>query len=600
MAFINKDFISDLTNQINIVDLISNRVTLKKSGRNYTACCPFHSEKTPSFVVSFEKQMYKCFSCQKAGGAIEFVMSFDNIDFKNAVETIANESGISVIYDEQTKKVNPKIPNYRDLMQKVCDFYIQKLKNKPNKAVSYCNKRAIKGITAKTFALGFAPKNVSLFEHFKDDPKDIKDLETMGLIKTNDNSYYDFFRDRLMFPIYDIRANVIAFGGRAFYKNAKAKYLNSPETPIFSKSNELYGLYQCRKYSRKIDYILVVEGYTDVLSLHQAGITEVVATLGTAITTKHLKVLSNTTNNIIFCFDGDKAGKSAAWRALQNILPEIKAKLVVKFLFLPDGQDPDSLIKQESAQAFKERIEKSYNLSEFLFNHIKDEKDIEFDTIEGKTLFLEKACELISTINYQTYKTQLIKGLALETGQNVDEIKTILNQQSKPNKLPSFAIEPNLENSYLPEDMPDIFINDEPQQVQVKPPPFNKSIAKMITLLLNHPILADDNTEKRLRNIKQSDTLLEMIRSAQINKDISKQELLRPFKNKLFYNELKNLTTLTPYLNQEQATQEFLSILSSIEKRVKQENINKQLSANSTEEQQQKIIEDIKKSKLKD
>jgi len=373
MPFIDRDFINDLSQRVDIVDLINRRVPLKKAGKDYKACCPFHNEKTPSFTVVPNKQIYHCFGCGESGSALDFVMKFDHLDFKEAVETVASESGISVVYDQKAKPVDARIKRYRDLMQKVNEFYQYQLRHSPakGKVTSYAKKREISGEIAVRFDLGFAPPGWSnLFDHFKQDENTIQDLEKMGLLvakKDKEGEYYDRFRDRLMFPIHNARGDVIAFGGRVLSSEDSPKYLNSPETPLFSKSNELYGLHHCRKYSRSIDYVLVVEGYMDVVALHQGGITRTVATLGTATTPQHLQILSRTTNIIVFCFDGDRAGRAAAWKALQIALPVIKAGLVIKFLFLPDGEDPDTLVKKESTKAFEARIKNAHTLSKFLF-----------------------------------------------------------------------------------------------------------------------------------------------------------------------------------------------------------------------------------------
>lgn len=499
MPFVNADFKDDLPNRVDIVDIINRRVPLKKAGKDYKACCPFHHEKTPSFSVSVEKQMYKCFGCGEGGGVINFVMKFDNLGLVEAIETIAGESGISVVYDKNAKPVDSRLARYRDLMQRVGQFYIQQLKQSPakNKAVNYAKNRGISGEIAKCFELGFAPPSSNLLSEFEQDDQNIADLKAMGLIADDQyrsGQYYDFFKDRLMFPIHNAKGNIIAFGGRAFDNNAKAKYLNSPETPIFSKSKELYGLYHARKYSRSIDYILVVEGYMDVVALHQAGISQVVAALGTATTIEHLNILSRTTSVIIFCFDGDEAGKKAAWRALNITLPVIKAGMIVKFLFLPDGEDPDTLVKKESSKAFVERIENAQPLSQFLFSHIKAEVD--FGTIEGKTLFLEKASTLLGKINYETYQQQLLEGLAGEVRQSVEQVKSILERQDVLIQTNTFDIPKIFEEPPMAD-----FYGDENHQAPTPAKSNNSLIYQMIGLLLNQPSMVDETIELRVKKL---------------------------------------------------------------------------------------------------
>ena len=370
MPYISQSFIDELPNQVDIVDLINKRVPLKKSGSDYRAPCPFHGGKNSNFAVNAHKQFYHCFKCGESGGAISFIQKFDNLNFVEAIETIASECGLAIEYDSNSKPVDPRFERYRLLSQKVGEFYTAQLRNSPakDKAVQYAKARVISGAIAKRFELGFAtPSNKDLLVHCENNEQEVTDLKTLGLVKEGQYGDYDFFRDRLMFPIHNTKGNIIAFGGRAFENDAKAKYLNSSESVIFSKSKELYGLHHARKYSRSMDYMLVVEGYMDVVALHQAGITKVVATLGTATSPEHLKILIRTSNVIVFCFDGDDAGRAAAWKALKITLSVIKAGATFKFLFLPDGEDPDSLVKKESAKAFEERISKAQPLSQFLF-----------------------------------------------------------------------------------------------------------------------------------------------------------------------------------------------------------------------------------------
>ena len=608
MPFIDRDFINDLSQRVDIVDLINRRVPLKKGGKDYKACCPFHNEKTPSFTVVPGKQMYHCFGCGESGGAIDFVMKFDHLDFKEAVETVASESGISVVYDQNAKPVDARIQRYSDLMQKASEFYHSQLKNSiaKNKVVNYAKQRGITGEIAKRFDLGFAPPGWSnLFDNFKSNLDTIADLEKMGLLvakQGKQGEYYDRFRDRLMFPIHNSKGNVIAFGGRVLSSDDQPKYLNSPETPIFSKSKELYGLYHCRKYSRSIDYVLVVEGYMDVVALHQGGITSCVATLGTATTDQHLQILSRTTSTIIFCFDGDRAGREAAWKALQITLPVIKAGLVVKFLFLPDGEDPDTLVKKESLKSFERRIENAHTLSKFLFEHIKAEVD--FNTIEGKTIFLEKASVLIKQVNYDIYKQQLIEGVAQVVNQSIDQVKSVFEQQDpQPTNSPfDYASVQDQEEPPIP-DFSDFDQPVEPKvehNVKASVSGAKVLMSKMISLIINYPALADATVEARVRVINNSDVLLDLVRSAQINENISMQDLIQPFKGKTsIYNRLKQLCTLEPHLSEKQAKDEFLGSLLALEKQQDGAQTKTAIHSANTIEEQQRIMEEIQKSKNK-
>lgn len=607
MPYISQNFINDLPNQVDIVDLISRRITLKKSGNSYRAPCPFHGGKNPNLSVNSHEQFYHCFKCGEGGGAISFVQKYDNLGLVEAVETIANEFGLTIEYDENSKPINPKFEHYRDLSQKVGDFYKQQLKTSPAKAkaVNYAKNRGISGEIAKRFELGFATlSNNDLLLNFENSKQFIIDLKTLGLVKTGEYGDYDFFRDRLMFPIHNSKGSVIAFGGRAFDDKAKAKYLNSQESPIFSKSRELYGLYHARKYSRKMDYILVVEGYMDVVALHQSGITKVVATLGTATTTQHLQTLARTTNTIVFCFDGDDAGRSAAWKALKIALPIVKSGLLIKFLFLPDGEDPDTLVKKESTKAFEQRIDKAITLSKFLFDHVKAQVD--FDTIEGKTLFLEKALTLVALVTYETYQEQLLEGLAQIVGQSIDRVKDIFVKQVQkvqtqaqqtpvltPPDIGDENITPNFANNdeHYHESNPIPQKNDSPKVL----------MGRMIKLLLNYPSLADETgiAEERIRNIENSDVLLKLVRESELEDEITKEGLINLFKFKLgIKKRLEELSVLEPYLSETQAKEEFLSILTKIEKRQIATKVKQKIASANTEQEQRQVMEDIQKNKF--
>ncbi|MDC9715211.1 MAG: DNA primase [Gammaproteobacteria bacterium] len=598
MPYISQNFINDLPNQIDIVDLIGKRLTLKKMGSGYRAPCPFHGGKNPNFAVNSHEQFYHCFKCGESGGAISFMQKYENLSFPEAVEMIANEFGLVIEYDSNSKPVDPKLERYRELSQKVSDFYVQQLKSSPakEKAVTYAKDRGISGEIAKRFALGFAPpSNKDLLLAFEQSEQAVLDLKTLGLIKTGEYGDYDFFRDRLMFPIHNSKGSVIAFGGRAFDSKAKAKYLNSQESPIFFKSKELYGLYHARKYSRSMDYILVVEGYMDVVALHQSDITKVVATLGTATTEQHLQTLARTTNNIVFCFDGDEAGRAAAWKALKIALPIIKSGLQIKFLFLPDDEDPDTLVKKESTQAFEARISNAYPLSKFLFKHIQAEVD--FDTIEGKTLFLEEVTVLIALVTHDVYQQQLLEGVAQIVGQSVEQVMAVFTQQTeKIQETPQVPVDMGYEPS-MPDFADEYFVpNTKPQE--------NNSVkvlmGRMISLLLNYPSLADDTVEVRVRNIEKSQVLLDLVHSAQMDEAISQESLIKPFKSKLgVYQRLQKLCILEPFLSENQARDEFLSALNNAEKRQEIIKVKYSIASAKTLEDQQKVMEGIAKNKAK-
>jgi len=587
VPYIDKDFINDLSSRIDIVEIINKRVSLKKAGKDYKACCPFHNEKTPSFTVAPDKQIFHCFGCGESGSAIDFVIKHDHLDFVEAIETIANEAGLQVIYEKNSDSTYSKTQEYFEIMKEVSDFYSLQIRSKKYLPIisSYAKKRGLSGDVAKKFEIGYSsPEWDLLFEKFKDDEKSIARLVEMGLLikREKKEGYYDRFRGRLMFPIHNFKGQVIAFGGRSIDEESQPKYLNSPETPLFSKSKELYGLYHARKYSRSIDNIIVVEGYMDVVSLHQHGVTNAVASLGTATTPQHIDILSKTSNNIVFCFDGDIAGKNAAWKALNIALPKIKAGLIIRFMFLPDGEDPDSIIRKESKAAFLKRVDNSITLSQFLFEHIKD--TIDFNTIEGKTQFLEKAFDLIKTIEYDVYAKQILEGVANQVSQDVSKTEEMFRDFKVKNPI---IFQPS-------ESMTVIEKKSHPSNDSYK-----KLMGRMIQLVLNYPSIVTDNVEERVRGINNSSVLTDIIRSALLVENLTRDELIRPFKNQeQIFQRLQYLSKdLNPYLNEKQARNELLAAIDKCEKIQAKGQRSSFIRKKLEIEEQERIAEEIKKSK---
>ena len=601
MPFIDRDFINDLPNRVDIVGLINKRVALKKAGKDYKACCPFHEEKTPSFTVVPTKQIYHCFGCGESGGIIDFVMKYDHLSFVEAIETVAGESGISVVYDQTAKPVDKRFKRYNQIMSELNDFYQNQLKSssEKNKVVSYAKKRGISGSIAKRFELGFAPPGwTNLFDQYSMNEDSVQDLLSMGMIvpkKDKKDDYYDRFRNRLMFPIHNAKGSVIGFGGRVLSSQDNPKYLNSPETPLFSKSKELYGLYHCRKYSRKIDSILVVEGYMDVIALHQHGITNVVATLGTATTPAHLQVLSRSAETIVFCFDGDKAGRDAAWKALKTSLPSITSGLVIKFLILPQGEDPDTLINKESSKAFNSRIEGAQTLSSFLIEHIKSK--VPFDTIEGKTLFLEKSASLINLVNYSIYRQQLIEGIANAIGQNIIQVEKAVEQSKSQNNQFS-STNKSQQNKLNPGLVKKTTIANSHSSVK-------NLMSRMISCVINYPSIVNDPEttsviEERARNLPKSEVLVELIRHAQVESDLSKEALLLPYKAKeRVYLRLQELSSMEPFLSEFEAKEEFGYALTAAEKYYERKSTKASILSAKTHDEEKAVMQSIMKSKLK-
>ncbi len=384
-GLIAQGFIDDLLNRTDIVEVVSSRVQLKKSGKNYTACCPFHQEKTPSFSVNHEKQFYYCFGCGAGGNALGFIMDHDHLDFPAAIEELAKRAGVEVEREASNTPQKPRqavdSPLYA-LLAAASDYYRNALKSHPQRdaAVNYLKKRGVSGVIARDFALGFAPPGWdNLSKHLGGDSLQQKALIEAGLLVENAENQrrYDRFRDRIIFPIHDSRGRIIGFGGRVLGDD-KPKYLNSPETPVFHKGQELYGLYEARKYNRQLNEIIVVEGYMDVIALAQQGLRNAVATLGTATSEEHIKRLFRVVPSILFCFDGDNAGRKAAWRALEATLSNLKDGQQARFLFVPDGEDPDSLIRSEGLEAFQARIaQQAVPLTEYFFTHLAAEVNLE-------------------------------------------------------------------------------------------------------------------------------------------------------------------------------------------------------------------------------
>lgn len=380
---IPQPFIDELLNRCDIVELIDSHIPLKKRGNSYLACCPFHNEKTPSFNVMAKKQFYHCFGCGVSGNAISFHMQYLNQNFIEAVEALAARVGMQVPSEKKNEPTEQALSLYQTL-EKVNHFYQNNLKNNVT-AINYLKNRGLNGLIAKKYQLGYAPSGWHILE--KNLTTYHNELIASGmLIRKDDGGTYDRYRHRIMFPIHDRRGRIIGFGGRSIDPDQQPKYLNSPETAIFQKGHELYGLYQAIQTEKKPPFIVVVEGYLDVISLAQYGVPNVVAALGTAISSYHIQLLSKYTRNIVFCFDGDRAGQEAAWRALENSLPHLHDDLEVKFALLPDGHDPDSFIRKEGQESFLNYVNQSNSLSEFFIK--KMSHGINLQQLAGKNQFM--------------------------------------------------------------------------------------------------------------------------------------------------------------------------------------------------------------------
>ena len=426
---IPQSFIDELIARIDIVELVGSRVQLKRAGREWKACCPFHAEKTPSFWVSPDKQFYHCFGCGAHGTALGFLMEHDKLPFPDAVEELASRLGLEAPREDDGRgtRTRPGDDAY-ELLAQASQFYRDALRES-TRAKNYLAGRGITQETCVKFAIGYAPDAWdTVLKRFGGSPERERLLAEAGLVVersgAGETGYYDRFRDRVMFPIRDARGRVIAFGGRII-DEGEPKYLNSPETPLFHKGRELYGLYEARQALRKIERLLVVEGYVDVARLAQAGIAYAVATLGTATTPEHLNRLFRVTSEIVFCFDGDRAGRTAAWRALENALEHARDGRQLKFLFLPEGHDPDTLVGEEGAAAFEARLSSALPLSEFLVTQLATQADLA--SVDGRARLAELVRPLLARVPAGVYHELLLERLAQEVRMPAGRLAELLN-----------------------------------------------------------------------------------------------------------------------------------------------------------------------------
>lgn len=524
---ITKNFIHNLLERVDIVEIVSSRVNLRKAGsNNFQALCPFHNEKSPSFTVSQRKQFYHCFGCGAHGNVINFLMEFEKLNFVEAIGMLAGHAGVEIpritdLHQSSQLHLQTQLADAYALLENVSVFYQQQLV-KFQAAIDYLKRRGLGSDICYRFKLGYAPAAWdNLVRLHTNNPRLKQQLLAVGMllkkegnfeatrvinvsssngsgdgssseakhIMNSNTVYYARFRDRLMFPICDRRGRIIGFGGRTLGED-KPKYLNSPETLLFHKGNELYGLYEARQSNRSFAYIIVVEGYMDVISLAQHEITNVVATLGTAITFKQTQLLLQNCQCIIFCFDGDAAGKSAAWRALENVLPLMRAGVEIKFLFLPEKEDPDSMIRQEGRAAFIQRLTTAaIPLSSFLFQRLSE--GINLNTLDGKAKLIQAMLTLLSKMANGVFKQLLLNKLAEVTKTDVDTILGMgrvaaVNSQFSVSSMSQLATSANIRGDYSP------LLN--PLQMA-------------IGLLLNYPELVDSIRECDLEIITALDTL---------------------------------------------------------------------------------------------
>ncbi|MCG7561915.1 DNA primase [Pseudoalteromonas sp. McH1-42] len=538
---IPRQFIDDLLARTDIVELIDNRIGLKKAGKDYQACCPFHNEKTPSFTVSRDKQFYHCFGCGANGNAISFLMEYDKLEFVDAIEELAGQFSLEIPREQglggPQRSFEEKKSDY-DLMQQTARYYQQQLNQhqKSAEVKAYVTGRGLSQQTIDKFQIGFAPPEWDqLIRTLARNPAQRQQLVELKLAtEKSPGRQFDFFRDRLMFPIRDKRGRVIAFGGRIMGQDQGPKYLNSPETRIFHKSFELYGFYEAKQAHRQLAQVLIVEGYMDVVALSEYGIDYAVAALGTATTAEHMQTLFRNTDQVICCYDGDRAGKDAAWRALEHALPNLKDGKSLRFVFLPDGEDPDSLVQKEGKEAFEQRLSDAQDYGKVLFARLSEQCDLTTDA--GKAKLLSEALPLIEKVPSEYYQESLLTTLARLIGRTREQLSAKLATPRK-----QHAIE---------------------RKFKVTP------MRRAIGLLLQHPGLASvvehlpDLAELPLPGMRLFLTLQATCLS---RPDYTTAHILEAFRDTPEYSALNKLATWQHNIDEEKLIDEFKNTFQFIE-----------------------------------
>ncbi len=524
---IPQHFIDQLINRIDIVDLIDGYVPLKKAGANYKACCPFHGEKTPSFTVSPSKQFYHCFGCGANGTAISWLMDYDHMEFREAIEKLASSAGLEIPEEsqgyEKKQTVSEGIDLY-DLMNRVNEFYQTQLRQHTDKqqAIEYLKNRGLSGEIAKRFGLGFAPEGWdNLMSTHGASNAEKKALVDTGMLSQNDNDrIYDRFRHRIMFPIHDHRGRVVGFGGRVL-DQGEPKYLNSPETPIFHKGSELYGLFAARGGIKEADGVLVVEGYMDVVALAQAGINNAVATLGTATTPMHLQRLFRHTTNVTFSFDGDRAGRAAGWKALETSLPLLKDGFQISFLFLPDGEDPDTMVKKVGKEDFEELVRNASPLPEFLLDSLQTQADLK--RLDGRAKLAKLAEPLVQQLPNGMLKKMVVERLSSLTQLAAKDLSASITKPTRSSN-----------DNY----------SRRAKQTSSNKTPTMTPIRRAMSLLLQYPAHADefavleDINEEQVRGINMVHSLR---KNCAESKHCSTSSLLERYRQESYFETLLQL-----------------------------------------------------------
>ncbi|AUI67112.1 MULTISPECIES: DNA primase [Glaesserella] len=539
---IPRSFIDDLVARTDIVELINSRVKLKKAGRDYQACCPFHHEKSPSFTVSQSKQFYHCFGCGAHGNAISFLMEYDKLEFPEAIEELAALHGLEVPRENVTNRDGRPQASYKtrrnlyELLDLVAQFYQQQLAQ-DSQSQAYLQQRGLSQEIIERFEIGFAPNAMDVvLRRFGNNPEEVQKLLDTGMLSKNERgNVYDRFRNRVMFPIRDKRGRVIAFGGRVL-GDEKPKYLNSPESATYHKGNELYGLYQALQHNENPEFLFVVEGYMDVVALAQFGVNNAVASLGTATTGEQIQLMFRATEQVICCYDGDRAGRDAAWRALENALPHLHDGRQLKFIFLPDGEDPDTFIRSQGKDGFERYLEKAQTLSEFLFDSLLAQVDL--STKEGASKLASLAIPLIKRIPGEMLRLYLRNILGQKLG--------ILDPTQLEALLPKMAIEKEPTRHNMPK------IERTPMRL-------------LIALLLQNPKLVQHVPEdiRFLQNLEEKgfSLFLELAQICHQNLGISMGGLLEHLRDTPNYRHLVALANWDHLVSPENVENTFIDTL---------------------------------------
>ncbi|QWT39367.1 DNA primase [Dickeya dadantii] len=529
-------FINDLLARTDIVDLIDARVKLKKQGKNYHACCPFHHEKTPSFTVNGDKQFYHCFGCGAHGNAIDFLMNYDRLEFVESIEELAAMHGLEVPYEAgtgPTQLERHQRQSLYELMEQLSAFYQHTL-NQPagTPAREYLSRRGLSDEVIRQFAIGCTPPGWdNALKRFGRSSENRTTLTDAGMLVTNDNGRtYDRFRDRVMFPIRDKRGRVIAFGGRVM-GDGMPKYLNSPETEIFHKGRQLYGLYEAQQKNPELKRLLVVEGYMDVVALAQFDIDYAVASLGTSTTADHIQLLFRATDQVVCCYDGDRAGRDAAWRALETALPYLDDGRQLRFMFLPDGEDPDTLVRQEGKAAFEQRIEQAMPLSAFLFDSLLHQVDM--STPDGRAKLSTLALPLIGQVPGETLRLYLRQQLGNKLG--------LLDDSQLDRLLPKAAEQTS---SY------------QPPRLKVT------TMRILIGLLVQNPRLSAEVPELALNGVEENkvaglELFLDLVKTCNESPGMNMGLLLEKYRESKYRKQLETLASWDHMIEEEELEEKF-------------------------------------------